>query len=144
MLFLLPACEESAVFTSVTAVRSCSSQHKGRNFATEPQLQGMPLEVVLWLQNPLHLHISMIPLPYFKYVSWFMWIFPKTVFIFCLSATLPNHLGPSISTEYLHKCCGELLSLSLHLSVHKVGSIASISFAVRHINTKISINERLK
>lgn len=77
-------------------------------FATEPELQGMALEVVLlWLQNPLHLHKSMVPFPCFKYISWFKWLFPQTLFWFCLSATLLNPLIPSISIECLHKCWGE-------------------------------------
>lgn len=80
----------------------------GWAFTTEPELWGTALEVVLlWLQHPLHLHKPMIPFPYFKYVSWFMWLFPQTVLLFCLSTSLLDHIGPSVSIECLHNCWGE-------------------------------------
>lgn len=107
----------------------------GGAFATEPELRGLSLEVVLlWLQNPLHLHKCMTPFLCFKCVSWFMWLFPQAVFWFCLSATLLNPLGlqTALNAHTNAEVNNTSPSLYLHLlSVHEVGTMVSISFAVR-------------
>lgn len=93
---------------------SAAASAGGGAFAIKPELRGMAVEeVLLRLQNSLHLNKSIIPFPCFKNVSQVMWLFPQTVFLFCLSATLPNHLEPSISIECLHKCWGEQDTLAI-------------------------------